>query len=133
MSQDEAVGYIFLAIYGVIFIIGMVSLVMSAIGNWRLFQKANQPGWFALIPILAGFTKHKITFGQENRWLYFIGWVISIYFYYTRFCFVRAFGGSRGLAVLSLFFPGVTTLILAFGKGYQHNTYQPILHFLSNN
>ncbi|VTS18489.1 DUF5684 domain-containing protein [Streptococcus pseudoporcinus] len=130
MTQDERVGLLILGIYGFIFILLIISFIMSAIGNWRLFQKANQPAWFAIIPILAGFTKHKITFGEDNKWLYFIGWVISIYFYYTRFCFVRAFGGPKGLAVLSLFFPGITTLILAFDKAYRNTSYQPILHFL---
>lgn len=130
MTNDEAGLYAVLAVYGFIFIIALISLLLAAIGNWRLFERADQPGWFALIPILGGFTKHKITFGEGNKWLYFIGWAFAIYYAYTQFCFVRAFGGSKGLAVLSLFFPGISTLILAFGKSYHENNYHPVDHMI---
>ncbi len=49
---------------------------------------------------------------------------------YTQFCYVRAFGGSKGLVVLSLFFPGITTLILAFGRAFQEDNYRTVPHML---
>lgn len=130
MTKDEAVVLIFLSIYGFLLLIVAISALLSLIGNWRLFEKAGQKGWYALIPIYGGFIKHKITFGEEDKWLYFIGWALVIYYSYTQFCYVRAFGGSKGLAVLSLFFPGITTLILAFGKGYHDNVYHPVEHLV---
>lgn len=57
--------------------------------------------------------------------------IIAIYYAYTHFCYVRAFGGSKGLAVLSLFFPGITTLILAFGKLYHEKNYHVVPHIIN--
>ncbi|VHH07081.1 hypothetical membrane associated protein [Streptococcus pyogenes] len=73
----------------------------------------------------------KITFGEDNKWFYFIGWVIAIYYYYVHFCYVRAFGGSKGLAVFGLFFPGIASLIVAFGKTYTTQECHPVPHLLN--
>lgn len=131
MAEEEVLAYSILGvIYGFIFLILMISALLSLIGNWRLFQKAGQKGWYSLIPFYGGFVKHKITFGESDKWYYFIGWAIGLYYLYTQFCYVRAFGGSKGLAVLSLFFPGITTLILAFGRAFQEDNYRTVPHML---
>lgn len=131
MTEDELMGLVILSVYGIILIIIAISALLTVIGNWRLFEKAGQNGWYAIIPFYGGFIKHKITFGEANKWLYFISWVFAIYYAYTHFCYVRAFGGSKGLAVLSLFFPGITTLILAFDKLYHEKNYHVVPHIIN--
>lgn len=102
MTEDELMGLVILSVYGIILIIVAISALLTVIGNWRLFEKAGQNGWYAIIPFYGGFIKHKITFG-----------------------------GSKGLAVLSLFFPGITTLILAFGKLYHEKNYHVVPHIIN--
>lgn len=130
MTEEKVAVYTMLGTYRFIIVILLLSALLSLIGNWRLFQKAGKEGWYALIPIYSGFIKHKITFGESNKWYYFIGWVIGAYYLYTHFCYVRAFGVSKGLAVLGLFFPGITTLMLAFGSGFQKDKYHAVSHIL---
>ncbi|AEF25764.1 DUF5684 domain-containing protein [Streptococcus parauberis] len=130
MTEDEYALVAIVGIYGIIFIIALISILLMVIGNWRLFKKAGQEGWKSIIPIYADFVKHEITFGPENKWLYFIGWVFPIYYSYTHFCYLRAFGASKGLAVLGLFFPGIVTLVVAFGKLYQEDNYHIVKHLM---
>lgn len=130
MTEDQTTVLI-LGIYGIILAIFLLSALLCLIANWRLFKRAGYKGWYSLIPFYAGFVKHKITFGEDNKWFYFIGWVIAIYYYYIHFCYVRAFGGSKGLAVFGLFFPGIATLIIAFGKAYTAEEYHPVPHLLN--
>ncbi|KHD45740.1 DUF5684 domain-containing protein [Streptococcus hongkongensis] len=130
MTEEEVTLVTIAGIYGFILLIVFLSALLMVIGNWRLFKKAGYEGWKSIIPIYGGFVKHKIAFGEENKWLYFIGWVLAIYYSYTHFCYLRAFGASKGLAVLGLFFPGIVTLVVAFGKLYSEGNYHTVNHIM---
>ncbi|EHI70217.1 DUF5684 domain-containing protein [Streptococcus ictaluri] len=131
MNAEDSTFIVIALVYGVILFLFLISALLCVIANWRLFRRAGYKGWYSLVPIYAGFTKQKIAFGDENKWFYFIGWVLAAYYYYTRFAFARAFGGSKGFAVLSLFFPGITSLVLAFSASYQETDYHPVSHVLN--
>ena len=66
---------VFSMYYRVTMILVIFSLVWAVIANWKLFTVAGEVGWKCLIPVYGGFVKHKITFGEQNKWLYFVGWV----------------------------------------------------------
>lgn len=88
MTEDQAT-ILILGVYGIILAVFLLSALLCLIANWRLFKRAGYKGWYSLIPFYAGFVKHKITFGEDNKWFYFIGWVIAIYYYYVHFCYVK--------------------------------------------
>ena len=119
---------------GVIILFAVAFAVISIVANWKIFTKANQPGWACIVPFYSSFVEYKIFWG--NGWLFlvplacvllsgipfigtilaFLGLVITAVSCYKR---SEAFGQGIGFAV-GLFFLGfIFNCILAFGK-YQY-------------
>ena len=44
-------------------------LVLRVIGCWKMFQKAGQPGWKALIPVYADYTLYGIGWKKSMFWV----------------------------------------------------------------
>ena len=42
-----------------------IACAMTTIGQWFVYQKAGQPGWYALVPFLNGYKKSRIA-GNSN-------------------------------------------------------------------
>lgn len=79
-------------------IVGMIAV------EWILFERAGEPGWKVLIPFYDSFILHKIAFGEESKWYWFL-LLIPGYGIYMRYAFTKTYGYSTGMAVLSVFFP----------------------------
>ena len=47
-------------------IVGMIAV------EWILFERAGEPGWKVLIPFYDSFILHKIAFGEESKWYWFL-------------------------------------------------------------
>ena len=63
--------------------------IASIVGMWKMFEKAREPGWAALIPFYNLYKLCTITMGQPWFWLRFfvfiipiIGWIPGFYFLY---------------------------------------------------
>lgn len=41
---------IVLVIYGIVFLIALAFGIVTLIAHWKLFEKAGEPGWKAIIP-----------------------------------------------------------------------------------
>lgn len=93
------------------------------VATWYIFQKANEPGWAAIVPFYNRYVMYKIVF--NNGWLMFleflsiipfIGWIAVVILHMVLYInlahrFSKSTGFGVGLALLSVvFFP-----ILAFG------------------
>ncbi len=64
----------------VILILGLISLavpVLMIIATWKLFEKAGEPGWQALIPIYSTYIQYKITWKTQYFFL-FLGCLCAI-------------------------------------------------------
>ena len=97
-------------------------LLLLAISLWRLFEKAGQNGWAALIPFYNIFIFLRII-GKPWWWfvLFFIPCLGFIWILWGWICMARRFGksGLYGVAIVCLSF--VFIPLLAFGKAeYQH-------------
>jgi hypothetical protein len=53
-------------------IISLGISILTIAGHWIVYQKANQPGWYSLIPIFNIYTKSKFTNTTKDFWLYII-------------------------------------------------------------
>ena len=51
-------------------IVGMIAV------EWILFERAGEPGWKVLIPFYDSFILHKIAFGEESKWYWFLCWFL---------------------------------------------------------
>ena len=97
-------------VYGIIFLIVIVAW-------WKIFEKAGQPGWKAIIPIYNAYVLLKIV-GKPGWWLilFFIPFVNLVFLVWTYNMLSKSFGKDEaftvGLVLLGfVFFP-----ILAFGS-----------------
>jgi uncharacterized protein DUF5684 len=108
-----------LAAFSGMFLLFMLAIaVVAIIAMWRVFEKAGQPGWAAIVPIYNVYILTQIA-GRPAWWivLFFIpvanviaGIVISI-------DVAKAFGQSAAWGVILLFiFALIGYLMLAFGN-----------------
>jgi len=106
------------AVFGlIIMLIYLAIIVLVIAGMWKMFIKAGQPGWGALIPIYNLYLILKIT-GRPGWWLilYFIPIANLIATIIVANDLAKSFGKGIGFAV-GLFFLGFIFIpILGFGS-----------------
>ena len=93
-----------------------VGILMIA-AQWKLYKKAGEHGWAALIPFYNQYVLVKITWG--NGWLFFLYLVPIGNFIFaiaTNIKLARAFGKSGGYAVGLIFLSFIFLPMLAFGS-----------------
>lgn len=119
-------------ILGVVLVIFSVILIISIIGQWKMFKKAGKAGWEAIIPIYNVYTLCLIT-GVNPFWIAIVAGLSFISFFISMFSFIssiamiyfgvliavstaRSFGKDDGYA-LGLYFLGpFFQLALGVGK-----------------
>lgn len=104
--------------------IGVIVLVFMAVCGWKVFVKAGQPGWAALIPIYNAIIWLKIA-GRPAWWL--AVWIALGFIPILNLATIvltaivsidvcKAFGKSVGFMVLMILLPMIALPILAFGS-----------------
>jgi len=100
---------------------GLIVGIIIIVGCWKMFEKAGQPGWAAIIPIYNVYILLKIA-GRPGWWLllFLIPIVNIVIGVILAIDIAKAFGQSAVFGVLLLFiFCGIGYLILGFGN-YQY-------------
>ena len=98
-------------------IVSIVCAVLSIIAYWKIFEKAGEKGWKALIPFYDLYILFKITWG--NGWkflLLLIPFAIIVFVILTQVKLGKAFRKSGGFIVGLILVSIVFELILAFNK-----------------
>lgn len=90
--------------------------VVSIVGTWKTFQKANQPGWASIIPIYNAYIMLKIG-GKPGWWLllYFIPLVNIIFAIWTLNMISKSFGKDEGFTVGLVLLGFIFWPVLGFG------------------
>lgn len=108
---------------GVLLLLVYIALIAFFIaGMWKTFDKAGQPGWTALIPILNILVWVRIA-GKEWWWILLllipcVGFIVSAI---ISFATAERFGKSTGFGVGLWLLGPIFFLILGFGSAqYQH-------------
>ncbi|MCK5840769.1 MAG: signal peptidase I [Candidatus Sabulitectum sp.] len=98
----------------------MAFLVMA---QWKLFVKAGEEGWIALIPIYNAVVMMKIA-GKPGWWvlLLFVPFANIVVAILMNIGLARNFGRSDGFAIGLIFFPYIFLAVLGFGE----SKYSPI-------
>lgn len=98
-------------------IVGIVLGVISIVALWKVFQKAKQPGWAAIIPIYNIYILLKVV-GRPGWWilLYLIPFVNIIVHLVVALDAAKSFGKSSVFGVIGLWlFSFIGYMIVGFG------------------
>ncbi len=95
--------------------IGAIIAVLGIIAMWKVFQKAGEQGWKAIIPILNAFTLVKIITGNGIKFLLLCIPIVNIiYEIILMIKLAKAFNKSTAFGIGLIFFSPIFMLILAF-------------------
>jgi hypothetical protein len=108
---------IVLAILSAILIPLIIVSVITIIGQWKVYSKAGQPGWAAIIPIYNTIVLLQIV-GKPIWWifLFLIPCVNIIFAIWTVNLLSKSFGQSEGFTVGLILLPFIFYPILGFGS-----------------
>lgn len=119
--------------------IGLIKYLMIALGYSKMFRKANIAGWKAFIPFYNDYIRYKMVWKGMFYFLFLALNFVAVYagngdgLVFTllscaaaiamlvivvkqHILMANAFGKGVGCALLLIFFPGITSLVLGFGK-----------------
>jgi hypothetical protein len=110
------------AVAGGVMFVYFALLIVMVIAMWKLFSKAGQPGWAAIIPIYNAYVLLKVA-GKPGWWLilFLIPVVSLVIAIITLHGVSTSFGKSAGFTVGLVLLPIVFFPMLAFGSA----TYTP--------
>jgi magnesium-transporting ATPase (P-type) len=105
----------------------LIATLLNAIGLWKVFEKAGEKGWKALVPIYSTWTLFEIS-GKPGWWALllvtmfipiisiFVGLAFTVMVILASLALGRTFGKSSLFSVVWLFlFSTIGYLILGFG------------------
>ena len=115
-SSVGSVG-VLLAFLSILLIPCLIIWLISVIGQWKVYAKAGQPGWAAIIPIYNVIVMLQIV-GKPIWWifLFLIPCVNIIFAVWTINLLSKSFGQSEGFTVGLLLLPFIFYPILGFGN-----------------
>jgi uncharacterized protein DUF5684 len=119
--QDQPIGAIAGLFSGGFLLFALALAAVVIIGWWKLFEKAGEPGWAAIIPIFNVIVLVKIA-GRPLWWvvLFFIPIANIIAAIVIAMDIAKAFGQSAAFGlILNFLLGGIGYLILGFGN-YQY-------------
>jgi hypothetical protein len=99
-----------------IWVIYIAILVVVFIGFWKMFEKANKPGWAGIVPIYNYVVLLEII-GRPIWWiiLMFIPIVSLVIWILIALDLAKSYGKSAGFGVGIIFLPFIFIPILGFG------------------
>ena len=96
-------------------IISLIIIVICIAAAWKVFEKAGEEGWKAIIPLYNLYTEYKMFWG--NGWIFLltlipiVNVIVSIM---HRNKMSKAFGHGIGFTLGLIFFPYIFLMILGF-------------------
>ncbi len=97
-------------------LISLAVTVVIVIGQWKVYEKAGEPGWAAIVPFYSQYVLFKITFG--NGWLFLLMFVPCVNFVImiiAWFKLATAFGKGTGFGFGLWLLNAIFICILGFG------------------
>jgi len=99
----------------------LLVILILIVAQWRIFEKAGQPGWASIIPIYGTLVLLRII-GKPWWWLLMmiIPFVNIIYAIWAVNLLSKSFGKSEGYTVGMIFLPFIFYPMLGFGSAEYH-------------
>lgn len=134
MSDTAAVAII-AGMMGTILLLALAWYIVQVIALWKIFAKAGEPGWKALIPFYNGYIQFKISWSTTMFWILlacvfvgsilnsfvpFIGIIVSlagtVISWISSHKLSLSFGHGIGFTLGLIFLNPIFILILGFGS-----------------
>lgn len=77
-GEAAAAGALFGGLLGTAIVAGLAVAILMIVAMWKLFKKAGEPGWKALIPIYNAYILFKISGAKSWFWAYLLADVVVI-------------------------------------------------------
>jgi hypothetical protein len=109
------------AVWIIFLIPALVVLALTIAANWKLYEKAGEPGWAAIVPFYNSYTLYKISWG--NGWFFFLAYIPFVSFVIYVITMVKlsqAFGKDGAWAIGLIFLNTIFLCIMAFSKDTQY-------------
>jgi hypothetical protein len=106
------------AVAGVFFggIVALAIYMVFVIGAWKVFDKADRPGWWSIVPILNTIVLLQIT-GRSGWWV--LGYMIPLLNIFVQVRWglemAQSYGRGTGFAIGLIFLEALFLVILGFG------------------
>jgi hypothetical protein len=97
-------------------VLGIALAILMIVCQWKIFEKAGQPGWACLIPIYNLIVMFQIA--KKPEWwviLCFVPFVNIVISFIMIFAIAEKFGKSGGFAIGMILLPYIFFPVLAFG------------------
>lgn len=126
----------------IIMLIYLINYIICAVGYWKMFEKAGEKGWKALIPVYNEYVMFDIAWDAKYFWYYLGSYILSVFLTAETMIFSlillaasiavlyfnikmkinlsRAYGFGIGMGLLFVFLPFVASLIVGFGDSAYH-------------
>lgn len=62
-----------------ILFIAFVAWLLLVIAHWKMFTKAGEKGWKALIPIYSDYTLYKLVWNTKSFWIFVVSTILTVY------------------------------------------------------
>ena len=114
-SDPDVMSVIFGAYATIVGFAALIFGILAIVGMWKVFTKAGEPGWTALIPFVNSYKMFKIAWGNGRLFLLCLIPIVNIVVG-IMLCIkmARAFGKGTGFAVGLIFLPSIFFIILGF-------------------
>jgi len=108
----------------IVILIYLVLIIVNVASLWKIFTKAGEAGWAALIPIYNTYVMIKVS---DNPWWFLLLMFVPIISLYPAlkvpYDIAKQFGKGFGFGLGMIFLPIIFMPILAFGSAqYQGQT-----------
>lgn len=136
IEDGDASGIDISAMMWVVYVVGGLFLVLSALGRFLIFRKAGIPAWQGLVPILSTYREYDLVW---NGWLGVLGLAASraaavllgrglsiVVFVLWAVAFginlleslklAKAFGKGKGIGIVMALFPEISRAVLGLSK-----------------
>ncbi|MBP0972648.1 MAG: hypothetical protein J5851_01940 [Oscillospiraceae bacterium] len=91
--------------------------IVGVIAMWKIFDKANKPGWHALIPFLNTYTLFDVIYGNGLKFLLLlVPGLNTVLAFFMMYRLGKAFNKGTGFILGLIFLTPIFMMILAFGK-----------------
>lgn len=118
---NEAANAAAAVFFGIYFLALFAVTIVSIIGLWHIYKKAQKPGWAAIVPIYNMIVWCDIV-GRPRWWvaLLFVPFVSIVISVILSLDLAKSFGKSDGYGALVFFFSFVMYPIMGFSKDIQY-------------